>query len=316
MPRALLLTLICSLLIACTEKNKEPLTLAINPWPGYEMLYLAQQKNYFSKVGLNLKLVELGSLSDAQRAYLRGNVDGMTSTLIEAIQAQVMGNRPLKIVLLPDYSNGGDVIISRKGISNIQQLKGKTIGCEVSSLGIFMLKRALQLADMTLDDIVVKNVEQADGLRALENKEIDAFISYPPASVTILSQEEYQIIFDSSQIPNEIIDAVSFSEQALAENPDLFSKIHRAWQMALEDYQKDPLAAANIMAAREHISAQDFISILDNEIKVLSTQQQQALFQQPEDILQTIKSVCQTLVLSKSINTDCASFPNILYQRL
>ena len=315
MPRQFFVLALLFFLTACSEKKQAPITLAINPWPGYELLYLAQQKGYFATAGLNLKLVELGSLSDAQRAYLRGNVDGMTSTLIEAIQAQTMGNRPLKIIMIPDYSNGGDVIISRADIHSIEQLKGKTVGCEVSSLGIFMLKRALQIADLELADITIKNVEQADGYRALNNKEIDAFITYPPTSINILANSAYQVIFDSSKIPNEVIDVVSFSERTLQENPDIFNKIHLAWQMAYQDFQESPLDAAQIMAEREHISAEDFVSILSNELKILDSDSQKQLLKNPRELNSTIKTVCQTLVDSSAINTDCNHFPNIVYSQ-
>ena len=139
MKRFALCVCVLALLTACAKKEPRPITIAINPWPGYELLYLAEKKQFFEKVGANIKLYQLGSLSDAQRAYLNGQVDGLTSTLIEAVQAQVLGGQALKIIMVPDYSNGGDVIVSNKSASSISDLKGKTIGCEVSSLGIYIL---------------------------------------------------------------------------------------------------------------------------------------------------------------------------------
>jgi hypothetical protein len=46
----------------------------------------------------------------------------------------------LKVIPIPDYSNGGDVIIADTRIGNMLGLKGKRIGCEVSSLGIYILQ--------------------------------------------------------------------------------------------------------------------------------------------------------------------------------
>ena len=298
---------------ACSDKNKEPVTLAINPWPGYELLYLAEQKGFFEQLDLNLKLVQLGSLSDAQRSYLHNHTDGMTSTLIEAIQAQVMGNEPLKIIMVPDYSNGGDVIITSKGISSVEQLKGKRIGCEVSSLGLFILQRALQKSGLTLNDVTIVNTEQSDGKRALNNQKIDAFISYPPVSINILNNDQYHAIFSSADIPNEIIDVVSFSEQTLIDNPDLFPKLHQAWDMAPQYYQDNTKQAASIMAKREHISTEDFIHIINSDLILLNSDEQQAMLKPQGELNDTIRSVCKTLVHSNAININCNDLENIIF---
>ena len=308
----LLLTILCAI-TGCSNNKSDPIRIGINPWPGYEFLFLAEHKGFFAQAGINIELVQLGSLSDAQRAYLNGKTDGMATTIIEAVQSLPLGGAPLKIVLIPDYSNGGDVIIADNSIVDMKSLKGKKIGCEVSSLGIYILQRALTRAGLTLQDVEVVNVEQFQGEKYMLEGNIDAFVSYPPVSVNILNHNQYHTVFTSAEIPNEIIDTISISEVVIEANPDLVPKIHQAWQLALDYYKTHPKDAIAIMAKREGIPAEDFSGVL-SDLVILDNAEQQKIFSSPDKLQAAAISVCETLVHVKSITADCKSYPDIIYR--
>ena len=306
--------LVCCLfwLTACT-KSQVPISIAINPWPGYEFLYLAEQKGFFKQLGANVKLVQLSSLGDAQRAYVNGRVDGLTSTIIEAVQVEPLGGKPLKVVLVTDYSNGGDVILASKSHPDMISLKGKTIGCEVSSLGIFILQRALTKAGMTLADVNIINVEQSNGQAQLTAGKIDAFVSYPPVSVNILENAQYHQVFDSSKIPFEIIDTVAISADIIEKQPRLVSQLHQAWQMSLDYTRKNPEEAYRIMSEREGISSSDFKDVL-SDLKILDRSAQALIFQDPQKFEASARAVCETLVHTDSLSADCSQQTPLLYR--
>ncbi|MCL1043578.1 ABC transporter substrate-binding protein [Shewanella marisflavi] len=314
MIKGIFLLLTALLLTACEPKKvEEPITLALNPWPGYELLYLAQQKGFFTQVGAYIELVQVSTLSDAQRAYLTGYVDGFASTMIEAIQVEALDGQPVKVVLLADYSDGGDVIIAPNSVENMQALRGKTIGCEVSSLGIFVLERALNLYQMQLDDVKIINVEQGAGASALAIGKIDAMVTYPPYSVEIQSTGNYQELFSTKEIPEEVLDTLSISSAVLAKHPELVGQIQKAWQMAMDYLQEYPDEAIAIMAQREGLSVADFEAAL-MDLKLLSHDEQNKLFHQPDKLKALGHSVCQTLVKIESIESDCAHIDNLFYQ--
>jgi NitT/TauT family transport system substrate-binding protein len=305
------ITLTITLLNACSKVETPPLIkIATNPWPGYEFLHLAEKNGYFEQVGLNIELVELGSLSDAQTTYISGYVDGLTSTLIEVIQAEALGGKPLKVIAFPDYSNGGDVIIAKNDINDIVSLKGKRIGCEVSSLGLFILQRALVNSGLTLDDVEVVNVEQSDGLDAFNKGLIDAFVSYPPMSLDILQHQETQVIFDTSEIPNEVLDTIAVSTETLIQTPDFQVKLFKAWDMAIDFTQQHPVEAYEIMAKREGITSQEFQDALGG-MMILGIEQQKILFADNDKLNTMAEKVCNILVEAKSIFRDCQKLPNL-----
>lgn len=306
--------LLVSLIVSCAKKPEYPITIAVNPWPGYEFLYLAEHQGFFEQVGANIKLVPVASLAETQAAYTAGRTDGLAGTLIETVQAEVLGNEPLKAILIPDYSNGGDVVITHKEITDVSLLRGKRIGCEVSSLGIYFLQRTLASVDLSIKDVEVVNLMQSEGEQALLEGKVDAFISYPPVSISILKHEQYHRIFSSADIPYEIIDAISLSVKSIEANPGIVEKIRKAWQLSLDFYNQNQEAAIKIMADREGITAKDFEEVLGDLI-ILDNKQQATLFGEPDALQDTLKEVCKVLVQVGSLTGRCDELPNIIYEK-
>lgn len=304
------------LLASCSQEKKvNPIKIGINPWPGYEFLYLAEQKGFFKQVGINVSLVQLSSLSDVQRAYIAGRVDGMASTLIEAVQATQLSGRPVKIVLIPDYSNGGDVVIANRPIHDMKGLRGKNVGVELGSLGIYFLHRALTKNGMMLEDVNMINVEQIDAEQAFDQELIEAFVSYPPMSIELLKYSERAKIFSSAEIPFEIIDTVSVDAEKLAKQPAFVDGLLQAWQMALDYANAHPEESAQIMAEREDISAEEFQAAL-LDLSILDTEKQKEIFAQPENLKQAVSDVCRVLVEIKSLQKNCETLPDIVYKKI
>jgi len=114
--------LVGGFLTSCSDIAGKPLRVALNPWPGYAFLFLAQEKGYFADEGVNVELVELSSLSDVRKAFERGQVDGMASSLVEVLEVSKNSNRQAVVSLMADYSNGADVILAGKRFADVVSL--------------------------------------------------------------------------------------------------------------------------------------------------------------------------------------------------
>ena len=301
-------------LSSCSQKEEQVVAVAINPWPGYEILYLAEKLGYFKDVGANVKLVQLSSLADAQRAYISGRTEGFGSTLIESVQSQFLGGKPGKVVMVPDYSNGGDVILTNKSLTSVADLRDKRVGAELASLGLYLLHRALTQQGLSVEDVTLINTEQLRGKDALDSGKIDAFVSYPPASIDVLADDNYHVIFSSSEIPGDIIDVVTLSDEVIQRHPTLPGKLMEAWQRALDYANANPDQAFAIMAEREGVSSEDFAIVFREELKILSADEQITLFKKPEILQQKADDVCQLMKELNSITGDCADIADLIYQ--
>lgn len=264
------------LLGACREAPPQLIRIGINPWPGYEFLYLAEQKEFYQEEGLNVKIVHYSSLEDVLRALKQGQIDGMGSTVIELIQVTRMG-KAAKIVMVSDYSHGADVIVTRDHITQLSQLRGMRVGLEFQSVGIFMLARALDKAGLSLDDVKVLNMPQLEMARAFEAGEIDVAITYPPTSMEILAQARARVLFDSSAIPGEVLDVISLDASVLASQPELQGRLFKVWDRALAYAASNKAEAYAIMAQREQITPAAFEGFLEG-ITILDSADQASIF--------------------------------------
>jgi NitT/TauT family transport system substrate-binding protein len=261
MYRCLLLMLAINLM-ACTKKEeREPLRVGFNTWPGYEFIYLAQQKGLYQAQGLEVKLVELNSLGDVRRAMERAQIDVMASTLVEVIVASQYLKEALKIVAVTDASNGADVmLVPNEGqVKSVKDLAGKRLGMEGGTVDLLVSYKALQSVGLELKDLDIVGASQDDLVVEMESGRLDAMQTYPPYSIKLLSTGQYRAIFDTRQISGEIIDVISVNQKVFESRSVELQKFLKVYFEAVDYFEKNPHESAAIMGKREGITADEFI---------------------------------------------------------
>lgn len=233
--------------------------IGTNVWVGYEPLYLARELNYLDKV--DAKLVEFTSTSEVMRAFQNGTIDAAGVTLDEALQLLSIG-ADIKIVLVMDVSHGADVILAQPGLKSMQELKNRRVGYESTATGAYMLSRALQLANMKPADINTVSLELAGHESAFISKKVDAVVTFDPVKTKLLAAGAVKV-FDSSQIPGEIVDVLVVRGEAAKNRPEQLRQILKSWFRALGYMRENQALAAKTMAVREGISAEAFLASLD-----------------------------------------------------
>jgi NitT/TauT family transport system substrate-binding protein len=306
----ILISLLCLLLTACSQPKDPTIKLAINPWPGYEFLYLAKEKGLYEKAGLNVEIIEAPSLAEVKRLFHQGKANAMTSTMIEAVTLAAKYQKKISIVLIADYSNGGDMILAKTDIADFNQIVGKRVGVELGSLGSFFLHQALAKNDLTLSDIDMLNIEQLDASEAFDKDLIDAYVTYPPYANILQKDHDVHMIFNSRDIPKTILDVVTVSSDLLEQDPTWINRFHNVWQTALDYAKKHPIEAHNIMAKREGIDADEFAAAL-TDLKILTSADQKALLTE-QGLKQNMQQVCSVLNVTNNIEFDCTQLSSYL----
>lgn len=254
----LLLLLLLSTICSCAQEPQPPLRIGTNIWVGYEPLFLARELGYFDNTRIGL--VEYTSSSESMRSMQNGTIDGAALTLDEVLQLLESGLE-LKVVLVMDVSHGGDAILARPDIPDLAGLKGRRVGYESTPLGAFMLTRALQSAGMTAADIKPVVLDVSSHESEFIKGHIDAVVAYDPVRSRLLSAGAHTL-FDSSQIPDEIVDVLVVQGQIARQKPRQVEKLLESWFRALESLENEPSAAAKIMSKRSQQSAEAFLSSL------------------------------------------------------
>src|SRR6202158_260598 len=150
-----LVTLVLTL-SGCMRETEPPLRIGTNVWIGSEPLYLARDLGYLDREAV--QLVEYPSASEVSRAFRNQAIDGMVISLDELFVLAVDGPQP-KVVVIVDVSHGADVVVGRRGMRAMKDLRGKRVAVESNALGAFVLSRALALNGMQASDVSIVHLE-------------------------------------------------------------------------------------------------------------------------------------------------------------
>jgi NitT/TauT family transport system substrate-binding protein len=256
---ALLLVLAAPLTLGGCLREPEPaLRIGTNVWIGAEPLYLARDLGHLHRDAV--QLVEYPSASEVSRAFRNQAIDGMVISLDELFVLAVDGLRP-KIILIVDVSQGADVVVGRAGMRQMTDLKGRRIAVESAALGAFVLSRALSVNGMQASDVNMVHLESNEHPAAFQQGRVDGAVTFDPYRSQLLAAGA-QTLFDSSQIPGEIVDLLAVRDSVLEKNPRAVDALLQSWFKALDYLHREPADAAARMAVREQISAEQFLRAL------------------------------------------------------
>ncbi|MFN7122297.1 MAG: ABC transporter substrate-binding protein [Hydrogenophaga sp.] len=245
-------------LSACGEPVVPPLTVGMNPWVGYDPLVLARDRGLTD--AQQLRVVELASASETLRHLRNGLLDAATLTLDETLRLAESGVA-VRIVAVLDESTGGDAVLAAPRITSPAQLKGEFIAVEDSAVGALLLQRTLQKAGLTRADVKVTNIEVARHLEALQSGQAAAAVSYEPLAGAI-EAAGFRRIFDSSELPGEILDVLVVRAEVLEQRPEAVDALLRAWYAGLDLFKRDLPGAAELLARGTDLSPAAYQAVL------------------------------------------------------
>jgi NitT/TauT family transport system substrate-binding protein len=254
--------LACAMLVlplaGCGRQPEPTLRIGTNVWIGSEPLYLARELGRLDPAVV--QLVEYPSASEVLRAFRNQAIDGMVISLDELFGLAQDGFQP-RIVLVVDVSHGADVVVGRHGMRTMQDLKGKSVAVESSALGAFVLSRALALNGMQASDVNVVHLESNEQPSAFEKGQVDGAVTFDPYSAQF-RRAGAATLFDSTQIPGEIVDLLAVRATAFDKQPKAIHALLAGWFGALDYMKKDPGDAARRMGIRQQASGEQFLESL------------------------------------------------------
>lgn len=244
---------------AALAQAKTPLKVAYSDWPGWTLLEVAKQKNWFKDAGVEVDLVwfEYGPSIDA---FSAGRVDGTTIAASDALVTGAGGAKS-KILMAIDYSDGNDKVIGRPGIASIKDLKGKKVAVEVGFVDHLLLLKALEMNGLKQSDIELVNTPTNEMPQTLASGQVAAVCAwYPVAGQALKQVAGAKVLFSSADAKGLIYDV-------LAVNPISFATRKADWEKFVKVYYKcidyilDPKTkddAVKIMAAKVGAKVEEY----------------------------------------------------------
>jgi NitT/TauT family transport system substrate-binding protein len=213
---------------AATTLSKETpvLSLAWSEYPSWSVFGVAHEKGLLNKakgemgsiekeLGVDIVLVQ-ADYEACLSQYANGTVDAVCMTNMDAL-APATG-RDSVAVLPTSTSAGADACIA-VGIDSIEALKGTpTFGLE-KSVSQYAFERGLEVAGQKPADFEFKNMDPANAALAMQTGDaaVKSIMVWNPFVLqTLRDRDGSKRLFDSKDIPEEIIDMVVVGKDALA----------------------------------------------------------------------------------------------------
>ena len=157
--------------------DKEKLSLLLD-WfvnPDHAAIIVAQQKGFFEKNNLEVKIMEPADPSMPPKLVAAKKAD-LAVDYQPQLQMQVAQGLPLvRIATLINSPLNSLVVLKTSGIEKIEDLKGKKIGYSVSGFETALLGSMLKSANLSVKDVELVNVNWSLS-PSLMSKQVDAVI--------------------------------------------------------------------------------------------------------------------------------------------
>ncbi len=238
-------------------KNTQ-IKLGVQPWLGYGPWWIAEQKGFFKKHNLDVKVVNFTWDADMGAAVASGNVQviAAATNFLIAVRNQ---NIDLQGFLVLDASYEADAILAPASIKSISDLKGKAVAYEAGSTSDLLLNYALKENGMALKDVKPVQMGAADAGLALIAGRVDVAVTYEPYISSALSQGGgVHVLYTAAERPGLISDVAVAEAQFIKDNAEAIKALILAWDDAVTFLKENPAEGGKIIADAVHSPMDEF----------------------------------------------------------
>jgi NitT/TauT family transport system substrate-binding protein len=277
--------------LAGCQWSRPSIEVPVSNWPGYEYMYLAHKLGLDHRAGLTIKPLQYPDPQTIVHAYLRGDVPLAQLTTVEAVDlcSRAPSRCPV-IVLILDESRGGDQIAVARSLPSLAALKGQPVAVTFSTLGPYVLSRALEQQGLDITDVQLRNIPLAQMPAALRSGTVKAAVFFPPFSDYAARDGLSRTLFDSRSIPGEVFDVLAVDPQYLARHGDTITALIRAWAAAHQAARRNPTRTLALAAQREQLSPEEYRKA-EQGLVYFSLDQQQPMLQPGGVLARNLKAV-------------------------
>jgi NitT/TauT family transport system substrate-binding protein len=247
------------LLFALSALGQKPsFTVGWSIYAGWTPYYYMNKsgilRKWADKYNVSIK-VQRFDYAPSLDAFVAKNIDACAMTNMEALDMPAASGVPTTVVLIGDYSNGNDALLTRNGVQ-MKDLAGKKMLLVQKTVSEYLFDRAMTMNGLRAQIKQVRLINTSDSDIAagfLGDSSAAAVVTWKPMVSQIVKQKGVVSLFNSSQIPGEILDLMVVRTDVLA-RPDgagqRFAKaLTGAWYEVLAQMSQKGPAGDKVLAA-------------------------------------------------------------------
>ncbi len=291
-------TLILALLLSGQSIASEPFKVCWSIYVGWMPWGHAAEQGivdkWAKKYGIEIEVVQINDYIESINQYTAGGFDACTMTNMDALTIPAAGGVDSTALVIGDFSNGNDGVVL-KGTDKLAAIKGQTVNLVELSVSHYLLARGLDTVGLKESDLKVVNTSDADMVAVYGTDDVTAVATWNPLLSEITSMPDSHLVFDSSQIPGEIIDLLVINTDTLKANPKLGKALTGAWyetMAMMSDEGPGGVAAREAMAQASGTDLAGYDAQLASTRMFYSAAEAVALTESPE-VVKTMQQVAE-----------------------
>ena len=251
---------------SCVEDNKK-IKITTSTWIGYAPLFYAKEKNWLEP--LNIKLLNVVSLSENMYLYKAGNADAFVGTQYE-YNFLLQEDKTLIPIIIFDKSNGGDMILSNLTLDELSKIN-KEIDAylEIDSVNSILLNDFIRSNNLQDKKINYINEDQSNISRLKANEINNPTIIVTYTQYNNILEKNYFRELSSTKKSDDllIIDGMYVKKDFYYENKETFVKLKKLVDDSIINLQNNPKEFYNtVKPYLTNISYEEFLSSLNDII--------------------------------------------------
>ena len=210
------------------------------------------------KYGIEIEVVPINDYIKLINQYTAGGFDGCVMTNMDALTIPAVGGVDSTALIVGDFSNGNDGVVS-KTAAGLEDLAGASVNLVELSVSHYLLARGLESVGLAERDLAgVVNTSDADIVAVFTSSDdVAHVVTWNPLLAEVMAYPGATRLFDSSQIPGEIIDMMVVNSDVLKANPDFGKALAGAWYETMALMAGDDEAARAARTAMAEASGTD-----------------------------------------------------------
>ncbi|OQX14225.1 MAG: lipid kinase [Desulfobacteraceae bacterium IS3] len=209
MAMALMMSVCFAVCFSSGAMAADKFRIAWSHYTGWEPWEFARHSGILDKWakanGIEIQLDLINDYIESINLYTAGTYQGCVMTNMDALTIPAVGGVDSTALIIGDFSNGNDGIVMKNG-AKAADLKGREVKLVELSVSHYLLARALEKNNLTERDLKIINTSDADIAALFASDPNGAVVTWNPPLMQCRNVKGANLVFDSSQIPGEIID--------------------------------------------------------------------------------------------------------------
>ncbi|WP_433825486.1 aliphatic sulfonate ABC transporter substrate-binding protein [Actinoplanes sp. CA-015351] len=210
---------------------------------------------------------QLSAGSNKANEALRADAVDIGSTAGAAALVARANGSPIKTISVFSQPEWAAIVVPKtSAITNVAGLKGKKVAATKGTDPYFFLLQALDEAGLKPSDVVVTNLQHADGKAALERGDVDAWAGLDPLMATSELEAGSKLIYRN--VGFNSYGVLNAREAFLTEHPELAQSVVNAYEKARQWIKDNPDQAVALYAREAKISEQVAKTVLTTRTRL------------------------------------------------